>query len=123
MATLNYVLHCEGIKRCYDLETKIRDHKNEALNAFRNSKALRLGRVYNSRWFGLFELGNDKKLNYFLYHYRTPILKINIDESMPYILDGIWNSNSDIQGVNKCLRAFNLPFRYSSKKGLEKIKI
>jgi len=121
LSQLNYIKHCEGIKRRYDLETKIRDHKNEVLNALRNGKALRLKRVYNSRWFGLFKLGNDKKLNYFLYHYQTPILKIEIDERRPSILEGIWGSVSDVQGVNKCLKAFNLPYRYSSIKGLQKL--
>ena len=86
LSQLNYIKHYEGIRRRYDLETKIRDHKNEVLNAFRNNKALRLKQVYNSRWFGLFTIDNGKRLLYFLCHYRTPILKIDIEESRPYIL-------------------------------------
>ena len=113
LSQLNYIKHCEGIRRRYDLETKIRDHKNEVLNALKNNKSLRIKRAYSSRWSGSFDtyyIDNDKKLIYYLYHYTTPILKIVIDlyeagnEASPYILGGIWNSVSDIPGVNKCLR-------------------
>ena len=128
---LNYVKHCQGIKRFYDLETKIRDHKNEVLNGLKNNKPVKHKKIYNSRWSGSFDfyyLEKERRLIYYLYHYLTPILKIVIDlydygnEATPKVLSGIWNSSSDVQGVNKCLKAFNLPFGYSSTKGLQKIK-
>lgn len=109
LATIKYI---NRIKIVYDLGGKIREHKNNFLNG--KGQAIR---KYNPRWKGIFENGFQCP-DFVLLHYGTPILKIEVCRREPKILPSIWNSMSDIQGVNKCLYAFNLQFRYSSIKGL-----
>ena len=128
----NYIKH----KGKHELETKIKDHKEIYSDNKQISKYE--FRRYNPRWTGEFifidsELLQDKyKANlfetvYVLEHYSTPILKINLSSLRPPIkkneietLSGIWNSLSDINGINKCLKAFNLSFHYSGRRGFTK---
>jgi hypothetical protein len=92
----------------FDLESKIKDFVN---NSLKGEQKL------NAHWSIRIENGT-----FYLAHYGTEIVSYNGQDIEPIILGGIWNSVSDVQGVNKFISAFGLPFHYSGITGLTKQK-
>ena len=95
-----------------DLISKIQRHKE----TFFDGQGIRTQK-YNPRWAGTVY----SKVIFQLIHFGTPILQINLRIQKPKILPGIRGSVSDIRGINQCLQAFNLHYKYSSTKGLQKL--
>ena len=102
-----------------DLISKIQKHKDWHFN--NHGKEFM---KYNPRWtgeFGSFVFGRKDNIVFHLHHFGTLILEIDIKNQKPNILPSIRGSVSDIRGVNQCLKAFNLHYKYSSTKGLQKL--
>lgn len=103
------------MNRPYSLETKIRE--------FAKTYNAGTSKVFNRSWSGEVTNGNGYTNYFILNHYGTPIVKIDLVSTVkPEMLEGRWDSVSDIQGINKAFDALNLPYHYSKKGGLRQYK-